>query len=63
MLLKVNHEIDRCKRVMRERVWPHIHQVLAQCTVGAVKTRENRRCPLRSSRAQCPGRSFFSRSL
>ena len=37
MLLKVNREIDRCKRVMRERVWPHIHQVLAQCTVGAVK--------------------------
>lgn len=29
MLLKVNREIDRCKRVMRERVWPHIHQVLA----------------------------------
>ncbi|MBT1160863.1 alpha-mannosidase [Bifidobacterium sp. SO1] len=36
MLLKVNREIDRCKRVMRERVWPHIHQTLAQCAVGAV---------------------------
>lgn len=29
MLLKVNREVDRCKRVMRERVEPHIHQVLA----------------------------------
>ena len=36
MLLKVNREIDRCKRVMRERVWPHIHQTLGQCTVEAV---------------------------
>lgn len=37
MLLKVNREIDRCKRVMRERVWPHIHQTLGTCAVGAVK--------------------------
>ena len=37
MLIKVSREVDRCKRVMRERVEPHIHRVLGTCTVGAVK--------------------------
>ena len=36
MLLKVQREVDRCKRVMNERVRPHIHHVLAQCDVQAV---------------------------
>ncbi|RBP98538.1 alpha-mannosidase [Bifidobacterium aemilianum] len=35
MLLKVERETERCKRVMRERVQPHIHQVLGECTVSA----------------------------
>ena len=37
MLIKVSREVDRCKRVMRERVEPHLHRVLGTCTVGAVK--------------------------
>ena len=37
MLIKVNREVDRCKRVMRERIAPHVHQVLATCAVSAVK--------------------------
>ena len=37
MLLKVQREVDRCKRVMNERVRPHVHHVLAQCDVQAVR--------------------------
>ncbi|BDR53244.1 alpha-mannosidase [Bombiscardovia nodaiensis] len=36
MLLKVQREVDRCKRVMRERVQPHIHRTLSTCQVSAV---------------------------
>lgn len=36
MLLKVQREIDRCRRVMRERVKPHILTPVADCRVAAV---------------------------
>ncbi|MEK0306836.1 alpha-mannosidase [Bifidobacterium favimelis] len=35
MLIKVQREIDRCRRVMRERVWPRVHRPLASCQVTA----------------------------
>lgn len=35
MFLKVNQELERCSRVMRQRVSPHIYPVLSQCTVEA----------------------------
>ena len=33
MFLKINQELERCNRVMRQRVSPHIYPVLSSCTV------------------------------
>jgi alpha-mannosidase len=36
MILKPQQQLERCRRVMRQRVQPHIHPVLDHCVVRAV---------------------------
>ena len=45
MFLKPEQQLERCKRIVRQRVDPHIHPSIAGSTVEVPLTFPESRCP------------------